>query len=113
MKTKLYKKFIKKVCKLLNVSKKQLFSRDFTARVLRCCTFNYETKELDSDPSHLIVLVHKHPLSQIWDACDGHSAWLFEHWKHSKHKYEIKMRLALGQKLSDVLRDIASRRKLT
>ena len=62
MKTKLYKKFIKRVCKLLKISKKQLFKRDFVPRVLKCYTFNCETKKLDFDPFHLIVLDHTHPL---------------------------------------------------
>lgn len=79
MKTKLYKRFIKRVCKLLKISKKQLFKRDFKPRVLQCCTFNCETKKLDYDPLRVVVLERKHPLSQFWDACDGHCAWLFKY----------------------------------
>lgn len=113
MKTKLYKKFIRRACKLLRISREQLFAREFSGCVLMQYKFNCETKKLDRDISRLEVLQHKCPLSQMWRACDGHTAWLFKHWKHSKHKYEIKMRLALGQELSDVLSDIASRRKRT
>lgn len=112
MKTKLYKKFIKRVCKLLKISKKQLFNRDFTPRVLKCYTFNRETKKLDFDPFHLIVLEHKRPLSQLWVACDGHCAWLFKHWKHSHWREYIQTRIDLGEEEDHVVADVCRQNKV-
>lgn len=112
MKTKLYKKFVKAACHDLRISRKQLFSRDFASFVFATYTYDFKKMKYDRD-SALIVVEKHHPLSQLWHGLDCGKRALAKHWKHSKHKYEIKMRLALGQELSDVLSDIASRRKRT
>ena len=106
MKTKLYKKFIKRACKLLKISKKQLFNREFKSCVLLCCKFNATTKKLDTDLSRLVVLEHKHPLSQLWDACDGHTAWLFKYWRYSHWKPYIQTKIDLGMKEHDAIVDV-------
>lgn len=106
MKTKLYKKFIKRVCKLLKISKKQLFNRNFAPVMMQQCVFNLTTKNIDVDFSQLIVLEHHHPLAQLWDACDGHHAWLCKYWRYSHWKPYIQTKIDLGMEEDDAIASI-------
>ena len=97
MKTKLYKKFVTLVCDDFKISRKQLFSRDFDERLIQCYAFNLNDKKLKKCDTLTIVL-HKHPLSQIWNALCFHERWLFKYWKHSRWKSLIQIKLDIGQK---------------
>ena len=107
MEVKLYRKFVKQACKVLRVSRKQLFSRDFNDDcVLKCCKFNCTTKKLEDDPTRLVVLNPTKPLSALWKACDGHSRWVFKYWRHSHWKPYVQTKIDLGFKEDEVLASI-------
>lgn len=113
MKVKLYGKFVKRACKLLRISREQLFAREFSGCVLMQYKFNCETKKLDRDISRLEVLQHRCPLSQMWRACDGHTAWLFKHWRHSHWKPYVQTKIDLGFKEDEVLASICQEARST
>ena len=98
MKTKLYKKFVKLLCKDLGITRKQLFSRDFNDRVFPCYTFNFETRMIAEVGGKMIVFSTKHPLSQAWDALDMHSRWFIKYWRNSHWKSYIQTKIDLGYK---------------
>lgn len=106
MKTKLYKKFLKLVYKSLKISKKRLFSRDFSECVLPCYKFNYSTKKLERDNTNIIVLSTAHPLSQIYDAFSFHARWLLKYWKHSHWKSYVYVKTSLGTKEEDAIFEV-------
>ena len=106
MKTKLYKRFVKYVCKDLGISKKQLFARDFNECVFPCYKLNLNTNKIEKDVNRLIILSHKHPLSQIWDAVDMHNRWLVKHWRFSHWKPYIQTNIDLGKNEKDAIIDV-------
>lgn len=110
MKTKLYRRFVKKVIAALGITRKQLFSRDFKSCIMSPHVFDVMTHKLTKDTSSLIVLGHKHPLSQIWKSYDFHPRWLLKYWKHSRHKAYVQMKLDLGYKLEEIILDVLSNR---
>ena len=93
MKTKLYKKFVKLLCKDLDITRKQLFSRDFNARVLPCYMFDFKTRMIVKAREKLIVLSTKHPLSQAWNALAMHARWFIKYWRNSHWKPYIQTKL--------------------
>ena len=106
MKIKLYKKFVKLVCKDLGMSRKQLFSRDFNDSILPCYKFNIKTHKIEKDACHLIVLSTKCPLSQIWNACGAYIAWLLKYWRFSHWKPYIQTKIDLGENEKDAVIDV-------
>ena len=105
MKTKLYHKFVKITCKSLGITRQQLFSRKFDPCILDVYKFN-DNFVLVKDPSKLVVIGTRHPLSQLYDCYQVHRKWLVKYWKHSHWKPYIQMRLDLGEKLNDILASI-------
>ena len=106
MKTKLYKKFVKLLCKGLRITRKQLFSRDFDDRVFPCYMFNFKTRMIKKDGNHLIILSTKHPLSQAWDAFDMHTKWFIKYWRNSHWKPYIQTKIDLGYKEEDAVLEV-------
>lgn len=108
MKTKLYKKFVKLLCKDLRITRKQLFSRDFNECecVFPCYTFNFKTRMIVKVEEKLIVLSTKHPLSQAWDALDMHSRWFIKYWRNSHWKPYIQTKIDLGYKEEDAVLEV-------
>ena len=113
MKTKLYKKFVKLLCKGLRITRKQLFSRDFNECVFPCYTFNFKTRMIVKVREKLIVLSTKHPLSQAWDALDMHSRWFIKYWRNSHWKSYIQTKIDLGYKEEDVVLEVLKRNSST
>ena len=106
MKTKLYKKFVKLLCKDLGITRKQLFSRDFNDCVFPCYTVNLKTRMIEKDSSRLTVLTTKHPLSQAWDALDMHARWFIKYWRNSHWKPYIQTKIDLGYKEEDAVLEV-------
>ena len=113
MKTKLYKKFVKLICKDLGITRKKLFSRDFNECVFPCYTFNFKTRMIEKDSSRLIVLSTKHLLSQAWDSLDMHSRWFINYWRNSHWKSYIQTKIDLGYKEEDVVLEVLKRNSST
>ena len=113
MKTKLYKKFVKLLCKDLGITRKQLFSRDFNDRVLPCYTFNFETRMIAEVGGKMIVFSTKHPLSQAWDALDMHARWFIKYWRNSHWKSYIQTKIDLGYKEEDIVLEVLKRNSST
>ena len=113
MKTKLYKKFVKLLCKDLGVTRKQLFSRDFNDRVFPCYTLNFETRVIVEVGGKMIVFSTKHPLSQAWDALDMHSRWFIKYWRNSHWKSYIQTKIDLGYKEEDIVLEVLKRNSST
>ena len=111
MKVKLYRKFVRFVCKSLKISKQQLFSRDFSEKILYVYGFNLATKSVARDYSKLNILHHRNPLSQIWNAFCFHERWLFKYWKYCHLKYFIQMKIDLGLKEDDIIVDLLKKMK--
>ena len=109
MKTKLYKKFVKLLCKDLGITRKQLFSRDFNDRVFPCYTFNFETRVIVEVGGKMIVFSTKHPLFQAWDTLDLHSSWFIKYWRNSHWKSYIQTKIDLGYKEEDVVLEVLKR----
>ena len=109
MKTRLYRKFVKLVCKDLGITRKQLFSRYFIDCVFPCYKFNLKTRVIERDGSHLIVLSTKHPLSQVWDAVDMHTRWFIKYWRNSHWKPYVQTKIDLGCKEEDVVLEVLKR----
>ena len=109
MKTRLYRKFVKLVCKDLGITRKQLFSRYFIACVFPCYKLNLKTRVIEKDDSRLIVLSTKHPLSQVWDAVDMHTRWFIKYWCNSHWKPYIQTKIDLGCKEEDVVLEVLKR----
>ena len=109
MKTKLYKKFVKLLCKDLGITRKQLFSRNFNDSVFPCYTFNFKTRMIVKVGEKLIVLSTKRPLSQAWDALDMHSRWFIKYWRNSHWKSYIQTKIDLGYKEEDVVLEVLKR----
>lgn len=98
LKTSLYRKFVKAACRDLEVSRKQLFAREF-----RECVFpvyrmtDFQTRKIERDASRLVVLQKRTPLSQMYDAVDMHRRWVSKHWrKLSRHRAFIQVNVDLG-----------------
>lgn len=106
MKIKLYKRFVKIVCKSLGISKKQLFARDYNECVCYCYEFDIKTETLTRDLNRLIVISYKHPLSQLWDAYCFHKKWLLKHWRFSHWKPYIQTKIDLGENEKDAIIDV-------
>ena len=106
MKTKLYKKFVKLLCKGLRITRKQLFSRDFNECVLPCYMFDFKTRMIKKYVNHLIVLSTKHPLSQAWNALAMHARWFIKYWRNSHWKPYIQTKIDLGYKEEDAVLEV-------
>ena len=106
MKTKLYKKFVKLLCKDLGITRKQLFSRDFNDCVFPRYTFNFKTRMIAEVGGKMIVFSTKHPLSQAWDALDMHSRWFIKYWRNSHWKSYIQTKIDLGYKEEDAVLEV-------
>lgn len=98
MKTGLYRKFVKAVCRDLEVSRKRLFARDFGE-----CAFpvyrmtDFRTRKIERDTSRLVVVQKRTPLSQIYDAADMHRRLVSKCWrKLSRHRAFIQVSVDLG-----------------
>lgn len=111
MKTKLYKKFVKLVCKILGISRKQLFSREFHNYVVQCSKFELITKKIVEDPMALHIIRNIHPLYDAWQAWDFHVAWFFKYWQYSNWKAYVQIQLDLGIKEDDILIDILTNKR--
>ena len=109
MKTKLYRKFVKLVCKDLGISRKQLFSRDFNDSMFPCYKFNLKTYKIEKDDNRLIVLSTKYPLSQVWDAGDMHTRWFIKYWRNSHWKSYVQTKIDFGRKEEDVVLEVLKR----
>ena len=109
MKTKLYKKFVKLLCKDLGITRKQLFSRDFNDCVFPRYTFNFKTRMIVRVREKLIVLSTKHPLSQAWDTLAMHARWFIKYWRNSHWKSYIQTKIDLGYKEEDVVLEVLKR----
>ena len=106
MKTKLYKKFLKLVCKSLKISKKMLFARDFNEFIIAHYQFNVIKRKLEIDDSALSILNVKHPLSHMYKTFDFHTKWLLKYWRHSHWKPYVQMKIDLGIREEDAVLDI-------
>ena len=106
MKTKLYKKFVKLLCKDLGITRKQLFSRDFNDRVFPCYTVNLKTRMIVKVREKLIVLSTKHPLSQAWNALAMHARWFIKYWRNSYWNPYIQTKIDLGYKEEDAVLEV-------
>ena len=111
MKAKLYRKFVKAVCADFKIIREQLFSRNYMSCVMQPRKYDLHTHSLVDDTSELMVLTHRHPLSQVWECYDFHTRWLVKYWKHSHWKPYIQMKLDLGFTLEDILTDILHKKK--
>ena len=109
MKIRLYRKFVKLVCKDLGITRKQLFSRDFNDRVFPCYMLNFKTHMIVEVKGKLIVLSTKHPLSQVWDAVDMHTRWFIKYWRNSHWKPYVQTKIDLGCKEEDVVLEVLKR----
>ena len=112
MKTRLYRRIVKKVCKLLKISRQQLFSRDFNEYVLICHKYNMQTKELEGNDNRLLIFSRQCPLSQVWKSGDYTKRFLLKYWQHSHWKQFINMRLDLGEKLDSILKSIIEKKNV-
>ena len=109
MKTKLYKKFVKLVCKDIGISRKQLFSRDFNDFLFPCYKFNLKISKIEKDYSRMIVVSTKHPLSQLWDAVDMHTRWFVKYWRNSHWKPYVQTKIDFGYKEEDAVLEVLKR----
>lgn len=105
MKTRLYRKFVKLVCKSLGISKKQFFARDYKC-ICHCYAFDIKTEIFKLDLNRLIVLSYRNPLSQLWDAYCFHKKWLLKYWRFSHWKPYIQTKIDLGENKKDAIIDI-------
>ena len=113
MKTTLYKKFVKLICKDIGISRKQLFSRDFNDFVFPCFKFNSQTCKIEKDYSRVIVVSTEHPLSQLWDAIDMHTIWFIKYWRNSHWRPYIQTMIDLGHKEEDVVLEVLKKKSST
>lgn len=115
MKIKLYKKFIKLICKQFKISKKQLFSKDFKEYIIPYYKYNFSTKLLEQDSNKFYVLSYRQPLSQIWKALDFHTRWLIKYWKYSHWKAYIQIKLDVNDEMNeidDIIYDILNSKQM-
>ena len=114
MKTKLYKKYVKQVCKNLKHSRKQLFSKDYLRPfVVYVHKLDFVTKKFVKDKDMLEVICKPKILSSLWNTLDIRTAYLLAHWKHSHWKPYVQMHLDLGEKLEDVVEGIVKARRVS
>ena len=109
MKTRLYRKFVKLLCKDLGITRKQLFSRDFNDCVFPCYTFNFETRMFVEVGGKMIVLSTKHPLFQAWNALDMHTRWFIKYWHNSHWKSYVQIKIDIGQREEDAVLEVLKR----
>ena len=110
MKTKLYKKFVKLVCKDLKISKHDLFSRTFSLIVMSPYRYDFESKELVKLNDQLIITNFHHPLAQLWKDLDIKTIWFVKGWRHSHWKSYIQTKIDLGYKEKDVILDVLKKK---
>ena len=117
MKTRLYKKLVKFACRLVNVTKSQLFHGRYGSFVLYTYRYNFAKRKMDRNDSLVIVgdnkAYGKPLLSAVWNDIDLSTKWLMKYWKHSRWKSYVQMRLDFGEKLEDVIKDVAKTRKVS
>lgn len=109
MKVKLYRRFVSRVCKLLGLSRKQIFNRLYDECLLYNYAYDMHCKKLIKDNNKISLLSRKCPLSKIWKCRDLRLVYLVSYWKHSHWRYFIQVRLDLGEKLDDILVDILNK----
>lgn len=112
MKVKLYRRFVSSVCKLLRMSRKQLFNRLYVACILGNYAYDIHCKKLIKDINKISLLSHKCPLSQIWKYYDLRSVYFVSYWKHSHWRHFIQIRLDLGEKLDDIFVDVLNSKQI-
>ena len=96
MKVKLYKKYVKRVCRCLGITRKQLFSRRFETKIIYHWKYDIDNRKFVKVDSLISCVDDMHPLSQLWKVSDMHSAWLMKYWKYSHYKYYIQAQIDLG-----------------
>ena len=118
MKIKLYKKLVKVACKLVNVTKSQLFSGSYGPFVLYRYTYNFAKRTMDRNDSLVVVkggnkAEGKLLLSTVWNDTDLSTKWLMKYWKHSHWKSYIRIQLDFGRTLEDIVKDIVKTRRVS
>ena len=100
------------VCKSMNISRHQLFSRKIKQTILHIYHFDIFTEKHELDNYKLSILQLRNPLSQMWECHDVGTWWLFRYWKHSHWRDYIQLKLDLGLKLKNILAEILKRKSL-
>lgn len=109
MKVKLYKKLIKRICRSMHISRKQLFSRDFSPMMLFKYKYSLERHKWQRDRSCLVVIDSKsHVLNEIWEYSDLDFEYTRKHWKHSHWRLFVQVNLDLGYSIEDIVDKIVN-----
>ena len=106
MKTRLYRKFVKLVCKNFDISRKQLFSREYKDCITPVYKYDLEAKLLKRDAFRLMVFGKDHPLSTVWKSYAINIQWLLKYWKYSRHRAFVQTKLDLGYSIDDAIAEV-------
>lgn len=106
MKTKLYRKFVKLVCKDFGISRKQLFSREYKDCVVPVYKYDLEARLLKRDVFKLTIFGKDRPLSTVWESYDVNIRWLLKYWKYSRHREFVQTKLDLGYTIYDAIAEV-------
>jgi len=106
MKTRLYRKFVRLVCKDFDISRKQLFSREYKDCVVPVYKYDIEARMLKRDAFKLAIFGKHHPLSTVWESYDVNIRWLLKYWKYSRHRAFVQTKLDLGYTIDDAIAEV-------